>query len=57
MLTSAMIKEAALAAGADLCGIGSMDRFGPEVPDEMNPRFLFPEAKYHCAKGDYSISH
>ena len=45
MLTSAMIKEAALAAGADLCGIGSMDRFGPEVPDEMNPRFLFPEAK------------
>ena len=45
MLTSAMIKEAALAAGADLCGIGSMDRFGPDVPDDMNPRFLFPEAK------------
>ena len=45
MLTSAMIKEAAIAAGADLCGIGSMDRFGPEVPDDMNPRFLFPEAK------------
>ena len=44
MLTSAMIKEAALAAGADLCGIGSMDRFGPDVPDDMNPRFLFPEA-------------
>ena len=40
-----MIKEAAIAAGADLCGIGSMDRFGPEVPDDMNPRFLFPEAK------------
>jgi len=45
MLTSAMIKEAALAAGADLCGIGTLDRFGSDVPDDMNPRFLFPEAK------------
>lgn len=44
MLTSAMIKEAALAAGADLCGIGSMDRFDG-APKEMNPRYLFPEAK------------
>lgn len=44
MLTSAMIKEAALAAGADLCGIGSMDRF-KDAPDDMNPCFLFPEAK------------
>lgn len=45
MLTSEMIKQAALAAGADMCGIGSMDRFGEGCPDDMNPRFLFPEAK------------
>ncbi len=44
MLTSQMIKEAALAAGADLCGIGSMDRFAG-APKEMDPRYLFPEAK------------
>ena len=44
MLTSQMIKEAALAAGADACGIGSMDRFA-EAPKDMDPRYLFPEAK------------
>ena len=44
MLTSKMIKEAALAAGADMCGIGSMDRF-EGAPREMDPRFIFPEAK------------
>ena len=44
MLTSEMIKKAALEAGADLCGIGSMDRFDG-APKEMNPRYLFPEAK------------
>ena len=44
MLTSKMIKEAALAAGADACGIGPMSRFDG-APDEMNPQFLFPEAK------------
>ncbi len=44
MLTSQMIKEAALAAGADICGIGPMSRFDG-APDEMNPQFLFPEAK------------
>ena len=43
-LTSAMIKEAAFAAGADLCGIGSMDRF-EGAPKDMDPRYLFPEAK------------
>ena len=43
-LTSAMIKEAALSAGADLCGIGSMDRF-EGAPRDMDPRYLFPEAK------------
>ena len=44
MLTSQMIKEAALAAGADLCGIGNMERFEGAPPD-MDPRYLFPEAK------------
>ena len=44
MLTSQMIKEAALAAGADMCGIGSLDRF-EGAPREMDPRFIFPEAK------------
>ena len=39
-----MIKEAALAAGADMCGIGSMDRF-EGAPREMDPRLIFPEAK------------
>ena len=44
MLTSKMIKEAAMAAGADKCGIAPMSRFNG-APDEMNPQFLFPEAK------------
>lgn len=44
MLTSSMIKEAALSAGADMCGIGPVSRFDG-APDEMNPQFLFPEAK------------
>ncbi|MBR4865841.1 MAG: hypothetical protein IKU11_04075 [Clostridia bacterium] len=44
MLTSQMVKDAALAAGADLVGIGSMDRFA-NAPPEMDPRYLFPEAK------------
>ena len=44
MLTSEMIKEAALAAGADMCGIGDMARF-EGAPREMDPRMLFPEAK------------
>ncbi len=44
MLTSKMIKEAALAAGADACGIAPISRM-TGAPDEMNPKFLFPEAK------------
>ena len=44
MLTSQMVKEAALAAGADLCGIGDMARFAG-APPEMDPRHIFPEAK------------
>lgn len=44
MLTSQIVKEAAIAAGADICGIGSMDRFDG-APKDMDPRYLFPEAK------------
>lgn len=44
MLSSKLIKEAALAAGADACGIAPISRM-KGAPDEMNPMFLFPEAK------------
>ena len=44
MLTSQMIKEAARRAGADKCGIAPISRLSG-APDEMNPKFLFPEAK------------
>ena len=44
MISSKLIKEAALRAGADICGISPMSRFDG-APDEMNPQFLFPEAK------------
>lgn len=43
-LTSQMVKKAALSMGADLCGIGSMDRF-EGAPKNNDPRYLFPEAK------------
>ena len=43
MLTSEMVKAAALAAGADVCGIGDMARF-EGAPPEMDPRYIFPEA-------------
>jgi epoxyqueuosine reductase len=38
------VKQAALQAGADLVGIGSMDRF-EGAPKEFDPRYIFPEAK------------
>lgn len=44
MLTSEMIKDAAIFAGADKCGIAPMSRF-KGAPKEMNPQYLFPEAK------------
>lgn len=44
MISSKLIKKAALDAGADACGISPMSRFDG-APDEMNPQFLFPEAK------------
>ncbi len=43
-LTAPMIKEMSLSLGADLCGIGSMDRF-EGAPKNCDPRYLFPEAK------------
>ena len=50
MLTSKMIKDAALAAGADLCGIAPISRL-KGAPKEMNPAYLFPEAKSVIAFG------
>ena len=41
MLTSEIIKKAALEAGADKCGIAPMSRFNG-APKEMNPQYLFP---------------
>lgn len=43
-LTSEMVKKAALAAGADACGISDMSRF-KNVPKELDPREVFPDAK------------
>lgn len=44
MLSSKLIKEAALAAGADVCGIAPIERM-KGAPDLMNPKFLFPECR------------
>jgi epoxyqueuosine reductase len=44
MLTSEEVKQFAKQSGADLVGIGSMDRF-EGAPPEMDARFIFPEAK------------
>jgi len=43
MLNKEKIKELAFAAGADIVGIASMDRFDG-FPDQMNPRFAMPDA-------------
>jgi len=43
MLTSKILKKAAMEAGADMCGIGDMARF-EGAPPEMDPRKIFPEA-------------
>ncbi len=44
MITAEEVKEFAKQSGADLVGIGSMDRF-EGAPKEMDPRYVFPEAK------------
>lgn len=44
MLTSEKVKEYAKRHGADIVGVGSMDRF-EGAPREMDPRYIFPSAK------------
>jgi len=44
MLTSQTVKQWATDLGADLVGIGSMDRFAG-APLDSDPRHIFPEAK------------
>jgi epoxyqueuosine reductase len=44
MLTSSKLKDFAKRMGADLVGIGSMDRF-EGAPKEMDARYIYPDAK------------
>jgi len=44
MLTAQDVKDFAKQAGADLVGIGSLDRF-EGAPPEMDPRYIFPDAR------------
>jgi len=44
MIDAEYIKEFARDCGADLVGIGSMDRY-EGAPQQMDPRFILPEAK------------
>lgn len=44
MVNAKQVKEYAKKCGADLIGIGSMDRF-KGAPKEMDPRYIFPDAK------------
>ncbi len=50
MLTSAKIKKYAKSCGADIVGIGSMDRF-EGAPKQMDLRYIFPTAKSIVAMG------
>lgn len=43
-MTAEQVKEVALAVGADIVGIGAMDRF-EGAPLQNDPRYIFPEAK------------
>ncbi len=44
MVTAEQVKQFALECGADLVGIGDMDRF-EGAPLQNDPRYIFPEAK------------
>lgn len=50
MLTSKKVKECAKRAGADIVGVASMDRF-EDAPKQMDPRFIFPDAKSAIVMG------
>ena len=43
MLAAKQVKEYAKRCGADIVGIGSMDRF-EGAPMQMDPRYIFPDA-------------
>ncbi len=43
-ITAEMVKQVAIQAGADLVGIGDIDRF-EGAPRDFDPRFIFPEAR------------
>jgi len=49
-MTSQEIKEAAKRLGADIVGIGSIDRW-EGAPSQMDPRFIMPRAKSIIAMG------
>ena len=49
-MTSQEIKEAAKRLGADVVGIGSIDRW-EGAPSQMDPRFIMPNAKTIIAMG------
>ncbi len=44
MLTSELVKQVALEAGADIVGIGDIQRF-EGAPKQYDPRYIFPDAK------------
>ena len=49
-LTSADVKAAAKRFGADLCGIGNMERW-EGAPKQNDPRYIFPGAKSFIVLG------
>ena len=50
MINATDVKKFARKAGADLIGVASMDRF-EGAPKQMDPRYIFPEAKSLIALG------
>lgn len=44
MITAEQVKQCALASGADVVGIGDIERF-EGAPLQSDPRYIFPEAK------------
>ena len=50
MLTAKQIKDAAIRLGADIVGIGSIDRW-KDAPSQMDPKMIMPRAKSVIAMG------